>query len=364
MPLNLNLLLGRFRKAEERYRELEAWLSSPDALSDMELYRTRMSEWKSLGGAVEAFRAYRALNEDIAAAEDLLSSAADGEDTEALTDTLSELRDARDKQEQMLLLALLPHNPLDDRNMIVEIRAGAGGEEAALFAADLFRMYSMYAQKNGWGIELIYENETELGGFREIDFLLTGHGIYSKLKYESGVHRVQRIPRTESKGKIQTSTVTVAILPEVAEVDIRLDPRDIKMESCKSSGAGGQHINKTESAVRLTHIPTGLVVECQEERSQLKNREKAMKLLEARLYHMQQQERDSQIASDRKSQVGTGERCERIRTYNFPQGRVTDHRIGLSLYNIDRFMAGELDEIIQALAAQEAESALKGSHEA
>jgi peptide chain release factor 1 len=357
--MQIELLLNKIISAEERYSELQAWMSSPGALADMAVYRAKVTECKNLEPIVLAYSEYKRLQAELSDAEELISCESDVGLIEMAHEEMKVIRDAMKNLESQLALLLIPKDPLDDRNIIVEIRAGAGGEEAALFVADLYRMYTMFAQKNGYGIEIMYANETELGGFREVDFMLLGKGIYSRLKYESGVHRVQRVPKTESQGKIQTSTVTVAILPEVEAVDVEIKPQDIRMESCKSSGAGGQHINKTESAVRLTHIPTGIVVECQEERSQFKNREKAMKLLEARLYQIQQAERDSKIASDRKSQVGTGERCERIRTYNFPQGRVTDHRVNVTIYSIDRFLAGDMDEILMALAAQAAEAALE-----
>ena len=356
--MQIELLLNKIKLAEERYSELQAWMSSPGALADMSVYCAKATECKNLEPVVMAYREYLQLQTELADAQDLISSETDQGLIEMANEEVKRIHATMKNLESQLALYLIPKDPLDDRNIIVEIRAGAGGEEAALFAADLYRMYTMFAQKNGYGVEIMYANETELGGFREVDFMLLGKGIYSRLKYESGVHRVQRVPRTESQGKIQTSTVTVAILPEVEAVDVEIKPQDIRMESCKSSGAGGQHINKTESAVRLTHIPTGIVVECQEERSQFKNREKAMKLLEARLYQIQQAERDSKIASDRKSQVGTGERCERIRTYNFPQGRVTDHRVNVTIYSIERFLAGDMEEILMALSAQAAEEAL------
>ena len=275
----------------------------------------------------------------------------------------NELSDAKDRLEAIrieLKTLLLPKDPDDDKNVIVEIRAGAGGEEAALFVADLFRMYSMYAERNGFSVELLSENRTELGGFRQLTALFTGAGAFSRFRYESGVHRVQRVPVTESQGRIQTSTVTVAVLPEAKEVEVELNPADVKMESCKSSGAGGQHINKTESAVRLTHLPTGIVVECQEERSQYKNRDKAMKLLLSKLYEIKRRERDDALALDRRKQVGTGDRSEKIRTYNFPQGRVTDHRIGLTVYTLDAFLNGEIGSMIDALRLHAAEEKTAG----
>ena len=265
---------------------------------------------------------------------------------------LTEFKETRERAEELteqLKILLLPRDPNDEKNVMVEIRSGAGGEEAALFAAVLYRMYSMYAQSKGFKTSLMNANETELGGFREITFMVEGDGAYSRFKFESGVHRVQRVPETESQGRIQTSTATVAVLPEVEDIEVTINPADITVESCKSSGAGGQHINKTESAVRLTHKPTGIVIECQEERSQFKNRDKAMKMLRAKLYDMKQTEQAQKIASDRKSQVGTGDRSERIRTYNYPQGRISDHRIGLTLYSLESFLNGDLEEMIDAL---------------
>ena len=256
---------------------------------------------------------------------------------------------------------MLPKDPNDEKNVIVEIRAGAGGEEAALFAADLYRMYTMYCAGASFRLEPMGANPTELGGYREISFLISGENAFSRFKFESGVHRVQRVPETEAQGRIQTSTVTVAVLPEAEEVDVQINPADLKIETCKSSGAGGQHINKTESAIRILHIPSGIVVECQEERSQFKNRDKAMRMLRAKLYEIKQTEQTEKIASDRKSQVGTGDRSERIRTYNFPQGRVTDHRIGLTLYSLDRFMNGEISGMLDALATADTAEKLKGA---
>ena len=274
---------------------------------------------------------------------------------------LSDAKERRTKLDAEIKTLLMPHDPDDDRNVILEIRAGAGGEEAALFVADLFRMYSMYCERSGFKVEVLSENRTELGGFRQLSALLSGAGAFSRFRYESGVHRVQRVPVTESQGRIQTSTVTVAVLPEVEEVEVNLAPGDVKMESCKSSGAGGQHINKTESAVRLTHVPTGIVVECQEERSQFKNRDKAMKLLVSKLYEIKRKERDEFLAEDRKKQVGTGDRSEKIRTYNFPQGRVTDHRIGYTVYTLDAFLNGDIGGMIDALRFHDAETKLTGN---
>ena len=350
-----------FDAVVSRYEELTARLSAPDAMRDMTDYLAKTAELGSLDEQVSTYRAYCALLEEL---EETAALARETKDTalrEMANEELAVLTEKKSALEATLDEYLRPKDPHDARNVIMEIRAGAGGEEAALFVADLFRMYSMYVQKNGFQIDLTYTNPTELGGYREIDFLIEGKGAYSRFKYESGVHRVQRIPTTESNGKIQTSTVTVAVLPEVDEVEVQINPQDIKMESCKSSGAGGQHINKTESSVRLTHLPTGIVVECQEQRSQLKNREKALKMLEAKLYERERTERDSKIASERKSQVGTGERCERIRTYNFPQGRVTDHRIGLTLFSLEKFLSGDMAEMIDALRQAEFEENTGGS---
>ncbi len=342
---------------------MDTWMSSPEALTDMKRYSERSAEWKRLSEAIALYDAYLRMQKELEETEQLLAS----DDPEIVTLAESEcalLTEKISETERVLESFLIPYDPRDERNVIVEIRAGAGGEEAALFVADLYRMYTMYATDRGFSVDLMYTNPTELGGYREISFMINGSGAYSRLKYESGVHRVQRVPVTESQGRIQTSTVTVAILPEVDEVEVHIDPRDVKMESCKSSGAGGQHINKTESAVRLTHLPTGIIVECQEQRSQLKNREKAMKMLETRLYRMMQEKRDNEIAGDRKSQVGTGERCERIRTYNFPQGRVTDHRVGVTLYQLDAFLNGKIDSIIDALISQDIQMKLKGQYPA
>ncbi len=339
----------KFSSAALRYDELTAWLGSSDATRDMKLYLARTTELRALEPEVSAYRHYLALRSE---REELLALVGEEKDPSLQTlarEELSRIGGDLKNAEETLDGFLMPKDPEDDRSVIIEIRAGAGGEEAALFAADLYRMYAMYAEKQGYTVEPTYMNTTELGGFREIDFSVEGHGAYARFRFESGVHRVQRIPTTETNGKIQTSTVTVAVLPEVDDVEVHIAPGDVKMESCKSSGAGGQHINKTESAVRLTHLPTGIVVECQEQRSQQKNRERAMKMLEAKLYQRSKEARDTMIATERRNQVGTGERCERVRTYNFPQGRVTDHRIGKTLYSLDRFLSGDMDEMITAL---------------
>ena len=344
----------------DRYRELETILASPGASSDPETYAALMKEYRSLSLIVEKSEDYFKADASIQDLENLLLSENDPELKALCEAELKSLKEKRERLDAEIKMLLIPGDPDDDRNVILEIRAGAGGEEAALFVADLFRMYSMYAERNGFLVELLSENRTELGGFRQLSALLSGNGAFARFRYESGVHRVQRVPVTESQGRIQTSTVTVAVLPEAKEVEVNLAPGDVKMESCKSSGAGGQHINKTESAVRLTHLPTGIVVECQEERSQYKNRDKAMKLLISKLYEIKRRERDDAVAEDRRKQVGTGDRSEKIRTYNFPQGRVTDHRIGFTVYTLDAFLNGDMGEMIDALRLHDAENRLAG----
>ena len=350
----------KLTEALERYREIETILASPGVSNDPNAYTALMKEYRSLSQIAEKSEEYFKAEKEIADLTALLDSESDPELKAMCERELSDAKERRKALDAEIKTLLLPHDPDDDRNVILEIRAGAGGEEAALFVADLFRMYSMYCERNGFKVELLSENRTELGGFRQLSALLSGVGAFSRFRYESGVHRVQRVPVTESQGRIQTSTVTVAVLPEVEEVEVNLAPGDVKMESCKSSGAGGQHINKTESAVRLTHIPTGIVVECQEERSQFKNRDKAMKLLVSKLYEIKRRERDDSLAEDRKKQVGTGDRSEKIRTYNFPQGRVTDHRIGYTVYTLDAFLDGEIGQMIDALRLHDAESKLTG----
>lgn len=339
---------------QARYDEISMKLSDPSVIADNKLYRDLMREYKSLTPIIEMWRKYKtaAGNRDDAAEE--LSCAGDDEELRELAQSeYEENKELAERYEEELKMLLLPRDPDDDRSVIMEIRAGAGGEEAALFANSIFRMYSMYAAKNGWKIDVLNSNPTELGGYREISFSVEGEGVYGRLKYESGVHRVQRVPETESQGRIQTSTVTVAVLPEVEEVDVSINPADLTIQTFRSSGAGGQHINKTESAVRIIHNPTGFVVECQEERSQMKNKDKAMKMLYSKLYETEKNARDSAIAEERRVQVGTGDRSERIRTYNFPQSRVTDHRIGLTLYKLDSMMNGDCDEILDALRLAE-----------
>lgn len=338
----------KLEMAAARYDEINAKLSDPKVVSDNRLYTELMREYKNLTPLIEMYKRYKSAEKSLEDAEAVIED----DDPELRKMAQEEITAAKEELERCsdeLKILLLPHDPDDDKSVIVEIRACAGGEEAALFANSMFRMYSMYAARQGWKIDVMSSNETELGGFREICFGVEGEGVYSKLKYESGVHRVQRVPETESQGRIQTSTVSVAILPEVEEVDVNINPADLTIQTFRSSGAGGQHINKTESAVRIIHNPTGTVVECQEERSQMKNKDKAMKRLYAMLYEAEKSARDSAIAEDRRIQVGTGDRSERIRTYNFPQSRVTDHRINLTLYKLDEMMNGGCDEVFEAL---------------
>ena len=354
-------MLEKLKDAEQRYMAMEASLSEPDIFSDTERYASLMKDYKNLTPIIEKYREYVSSSEQHSEAEALLSEPLDAEMKEL---ALSELKDTKARMEALideLKILLLPRDENDDKNVMVEIRSGAGGEEAALFAAVLYRMYTMYAEAEGYKISLMNANETELGGFKEVTFMIEGDGVYSRFKFESGVHRVQRVPETESQGRIQTSTATVAVLPEAEDVEIEINPADIVIESCKSSGAGGQHINKTESAVRLTHKPTGIVIECQEERSQFKNRDKAMKMLKTKLYDMKLTEQNEKIASDRRSQVGTGDRSERIRTYNYPQGRVTDHRIGLTLFSLESFLNGNIGAMIDALITADTAEKLKNA---
>lgn len=335
---------------EQRYEEIAAKLCDPGVVSDPEQYAKLMKEYKQLTPLVETYRAYAAAKAAETEARALLASHETDRELRALAE--EELEENRARAEALgseLKILLLPRDPNDGKNVIVEIRAGTGGEEAALFAGTLFRMYSMYAEARGFHIEVVSENETELGGYKEISFMVEGDGAFSRLKFESGVHRVQRVPETETAGRIHTSAVTVAVLPEAEEVELEINPADLQIDTYRSSGAGGQHVNKTESAIRITHLPTGTIVECQDERSQHKNREKAMRVLRSRIYEKMMEEQNRKIASDRRSQVGSGDRSERIRTYNFPQGRVTDHRIGLTLYRLEAVLNGDLDEIIDAL---------------
>ncbi len=343
-------MLDKLQLAEARYDEISVKLSDPSVISDNELYKSLMKEFKDLTPLIDAYKIYKTAVNTCDEAKLLIDeSSNDPEMKEFFALTYEENRCLADEYEEKLKILLLPRDPDDDKNVIVEIRGGAGGDEAALFANSLFRMYSMFAQSQGWKIDVINSNPTELGGYKEICFSVEGDGAYSMLKYESGVHRVQRVPETESQGRIHTSTITVAVLPEVEEVDVDINPADLTIQTYRSSGAGGQHINKTESAIRIIHNPSGVVVECQEERSQFKNKEKAMKMLYSKLYDAKLSARDNAIAEERRIQVGTGDRSERIRTYNYPQSRVTDHRIGLTLYKLDDIMNGNCGEVFEAL---------------
>ena len=350
---------SRLREAEEKYLNLEAALSAHDVAADPTKFTAVMKEYKSMTPLITAYRACVEAEERIREALSILEESSDGELRELASEELRDAKAYSERLQEELTLLLLPRDPNDEKNVLVEIRAGAGGEEAALFAAVLYRMYNMYAASAGFRCAMMSQTPTELGGFREVIFRVEGDGAYSRFRYESGVHRVQRVPLTESQGRIQTSTATVAVLPEAEDVEVEINPADLVFESCKSSGAGGQHINKTESAVRLTHLPTGIVVECQEERSQFKNKDKALKMLRTILYNQTLQARNDQIASDRRAQVGTGDRSERIRTYNYRENRVSDHRIGLTLYSLDSFLNGEIDGMINALATAETAEKLK-----
>ena len=355
-------MLEQLRRVRRRYDEVNLSLQDPVILADGGRYAALMKEYKRLTPLMEALDEYERVCAECAEARALLDEGGLEPDFREMVQTeYSEGRQKQEELEQTLRILLLPRDENDDRSVILEIRSGAGGEEAALFAASLWRMYGMYAASKGWKCEVLNLNETELGGVKEISVSVQGEGAYSRLKYESGVHRVQRVPETESGGRIHTSTVTVAVLPEVDEVDFHLDPADIEMQVFRSSGAGGQHINKTSSAVRLIHKPTGTVVECQQERSQFQNRDKAMELLRARLYEAKVREQEEAVTAERRSQVGTGMRNERIRTYNFPQGRLTDHRIGLTLYRLESVMDGDLDEVIDALVTADQAEKLKNS---
>ena len=339
-----------------RYEDLQAQLADPSVYADAGRLRDVNRELKDLAPVAEACRAYEQAAAAAAAAEDLLS---DPELRELAQEERAAARAEMDRLREEIRVLLLPKDPNDQRSVILEVRSGVGGEEGALFAAAILRMYTMYAQRRGWRTEMLNLNETELGGVKECSVLIEGEGVWSRLKFESGVHRVQRVPVTESSGRIQTSAATVAVLPEAEEVDVAIDPKDLQIDTYRSSGAGGQHVNKTESAIRITHLPTGLVVECQDERSQYKNKDKAMRVLRSRLYDMERERQAAATAAERRSQVGSGDRSERIRTYNFPQGRVTDHRIGLTLYKIDAVMDGDLDELVDALVTADQAEKLK-----
>ena len=351
----------RLRDAEKRYVAIEAMLSDAETVADMEKYTALMKEYKSLSPLIEKYREYVKTEKLIADSRELLDSADDAELRELAAEEYKESKERLSALEEELKILLLPKDPMDEKNVVIEIRAGAGGDEAALFAGVLFRMYTMYADSKRYKTELVSMNETGLGGYREITFVVSGEGAYSRFKYEMGVHRVQRVPETETSGRIHTSTATVAVLPEVEDVEVEIKDSDLVIETIKSRGAGGQHVNKTESAIRLLHKPTGIVIECQDERSQYKNRDRAMKLLRAKLYDMKTAEQNEKIASERRSQVGTGDRSERIRTYNYQQGRVTDHRIGLTIHSLETFLNGDIDAVVDALATADAAAKLKGA---
>ena len=341
--------LTKLQSIKEKYEELTEAIAKPEIIADNKEWTKLVKEHSQLEPVVTAFTRFVAIEKEIEELKVMAESEEDLELRELASLELEEKKQERESTENELKILLLPVDPNDDKNVIVEIRAGAGGDEAALFGTELMRMYKMYAEKNRWKIEDIDINETELGGIKEAVFSLTGDSIFSVLKFESGVHRVQRVPDTESQGRVHTSTVTVAVLPEVEDVVIEINEKDLKIDTYRSGGAGGQHVNKTESAIRITHLPTGIVVQCQDERSQIKNREKAMKVLKSKLYDKFQEDADKEYSENRRLQVGTGDRSERIRTYNFPQGRVTDHRIGLTLYSLGEFMNGDLDEMLEAL---------------
>ncbi len=356
-------MLDKLKLVEEKYIELCARAEQPDFYADPKRAAAYLKEQKEMEPVVTAYRAYLRAKQDMQDALELMSGQADAELKELCQEEYANAKKHSEELEKELKLLLLPHDPNDDKSVIMEIRGGVGGEESALFAHSLFRMYNLYAASKGWSVELLNYNETELGGVKEADFEIRGAGAYSRLKFESGVHRVQRVPETESGGRVHTSTATVAVLPEMEEADVDIRPEDIEMQVYRSSGAGGQHINKTSSAVRLIHKPTGIVVACQEERSQFQNREKCMMMLSSKLYQMEQERIESEYSGQRRSQVGSGMRNEKIRTYNFPQSRVTDHRIGLTLYKIDSVMNGDLDEIIGALIAADQAEKLRESGE-
>ena len=353
-------MFDKLQVIEDKIEKINSSLCDPEVVSNQEEYKKLMREAKTLTPIVEKFREYKKANSDLTEAKEMLAdSSLDKEFRDMASEEAAEAQKKTEELKEELKVLLLPKDPNDYKNVIVEIRGGAGGEEAALFAGSLFRMYSMYAERKGWKTEIMNENPTELGGYKEISFMIEGEGAYSRLKFESGVHRVQRVPETESQGRVHTSTVTVAVLPEAEEVEFTLDPADLQIDVFRSSGAGGQKVNKTSSAIRVTYLPTGMVVECQDERSQYKNKDKALKVLRSRLLEEKTAKQNAEIAGERRSQVGTGDRSERIRTYNFPQGRVSDHRIGLTLYKIEAIMNGDLDEIIDALVTADTAEKLK-----
>ena len=353
-------MFDKLEEVEKRYEELTKMISDPEVIANQNEWQQLMKEHSSMQDVVAKYREYKKVKQQMDEAKEMME---DKELKELAEAEYYEAKDKLPKIEEELKILLIPTDPNDDKNIICEIRAGAGGEEAALFAGTLFRMYSMYAERNHWKIDVLNENETGLGGYKEISFMITGKGAYSRLKFESGVHRVQRVPDTESSGRIHTSTATVAVMPVAEDVEVEINPSDIKMEVFRASGAGGQHINKTSSAVRLIHEPTGIVVECQTERSQFQNREYAMKMLRSKIYEIEKEKQDSEIANTRKTQVGSGDRSEKIRTYNYPQGRITDHRIGMSIFQMENFLNGDIDEMVDNLIAADRAERLKGEEE-
>ena len=356
-------MLNKLALIEKRYLEIEEALSNPDVMNDIEGYKKYMKEYKNLVPVVEKYREYKTAESDISDAEDILSIEDDPELRALAEEQKDEARSKLPSLLDELKILLLPKDPNDDKNVIIEIRGGAGGEEASLFAAVLYRMYTMYAESSGFKVELLSANETELGGFKEVSFMVEGENAYSRFKFESGVHRVQRVPETEAQGRIQTSTATVAVLPEVEDVDFELNMDELEITRHRSAGAGGQHVNKTESAVRIIHIPTGMTVDCQDERSQIKNKEKALKIMKSRLADYYNSQKEQAVASERRSQVGTGDRSERIRTYNYPQGRITDHRIGYTIHSLENFLNGRMDDMIDALISADRAEKLKAGLE-
>lgn len=357
-------MIEKLRQMYDRYEDINQKLMDPNVINDNEQYKLLMKEHKNLTPIVEKYLEFKKTKDNFEDAKKTLDEGGmDRDFKEMVQAEYDENREQLEKINEEMKVLLLPRDPNDERNVIIEIRGGAGGDEAALFAGSLMRMYSMYAESKRWKFELLNANETGLGGYKEVSFSIEGESAYSRLKYESGVHRVQRVPETEAQGRIHTSTVTVAVLPEVEDVEVEINPTELQIDTFRASGAGGQHVNKTESAIRITHLPTGVVVECQDERSQHKNRDKAMKILRSRLYEAKLTEQNEKIASERKIQVGTGDRSERIRTYNYPQGRLTDHRIGLTIYRLEGIMNGDLDEVFEALALADQTAKLSGQAE-